>query len=257
MNVLPIKIAVSVLAFLLLSSCLSWDSKNPYPDNWASPEQSQGGSCPNISGVYFDKGEYEATASGRPCGRVGSRDCESLTYALTYGANIFTSRRVWPTRVQIEQPAPDVVEIHDIAKSDEKKQMLLLSNGDFTCDSDGLRLSDKTTVAVLLFTNLIKNETRTFNRASDGSLIMNSKWRTTGHHTIMPVSMKEEGWVRWKRSDLIKTTVKPPPLNSTVKPQPLNPDYLSCIKRGVEKCDEYVSCFSGGKRQWTNRSKCD
>jgi hypothetical protein len=39
--------------------------------------------------------------------------------------------------------------------------------------------------------------------------------------------------------------------------QPTYEDYLNCVTRGVEKCDDLVNCVSGGKRQWTNRSNCD
>ena len=45
--------------------------------------------------------------------------------------------------------------------------------------------------------------------------------------------------------------------SQAVTTQPPNEAYLNCVTRGVEKCDDLVSCVSGGKRQWTNRSKCD
>ena len=36
-----------------------------------------------------------------------------------------------------------------------------------------------------------------------------------------------------------------------------DPDYLECVNRGVGICDDYVNCFSGGRRQWTKWFRCD
>ncbi|HSC96597.1 MAG TPA: hypothetical protein VLC73_16670 [Burkholderiales bacterium] len=45
--------------------------------------------------------------------------------------------------------------------------------------------------------------------------------------------------------------------SQAIATQPLNEDYLTCVTRGVGKCDDLVNCVANGERQWTNRSKCD
>jgi len=66
-----------------------------------------------------------------------------------------------------------------------------------------------------------------------------------------------------KRRQLLDLVLSPDdkadaiPKADVISLQPPDEDYLNCVKRGDRKCDDVVSCFSGGKRQWTNRSKCD
>lgn len=201
----PIRIAVSVLVSLLLASCISYTSTVPYPASWAPVRQSQAGSsCPKIDGVYQDRGEYQPTprVSGRPCNdRTG--ECRSLILGLLGDARIDVFKReiardfvAW---VQIEQPSPGVVEI--IAQPGEKRQTLSITNGDFTCDRNGLRLGDKTAAMIFLISNGLSTESRIFNVADDGSLVMKAVWHNQGHHTFFPFSVTNEVLLRWTRVD--------------------------------------------------------
>jgi hypothetical protein len=201
----PIRIAASVLVSLLLASCISYTGTVPYPASWAPVRQSQAGSsCPKIDGVYQDRGEYQPTpyVSGRPCNdRTG--ECRSLIFSLLGDAHYFGSDReiagARVERVQIEQPSPGIVEI--IAQPREKRQTLSITNGDFTCDQNGLRLRDKYTALTLLIANVFTTESRIFNVADDGSLIMKSVWHRQGHATLFPLSMANEVLLRWTRVD--------------------------------------------------------
>lgn len=202
----PIRIAASVLVSLLLASCIAYSSTAPYPGSWTPIRQGQAGSsCPKIDGVYQDRGEYQPTphVSGRPCNfRTG--ECRSLIFGLLGDAQsaIRFEAFKWQStvqQVQIEQPSPGVVEI--IAQPGGERQTLSITNGDFTCDGDGLRLKDKTAGTTILISNVISNESRTFNIADDGSLIMKSAWHNWGHHIVFPVSVRNELWVRWTRVD--------------------------------------------------------
>jgi hypothetical protein len=98
--------------------------------------------------------------------------------------------RDWVERVQIEQPSPGIVEI--IAEPGGKRQTLSVANGDFTCDKNGLRLRDKTAAMTILVGSAFTTESRIFNVADDGSLIMKSVWHNQGHHTLFPFSVTNE-----------------------------------------------------------------
>jgi hypothetical protein len=201
----PIRIAASVLVSLLLASCISYTGTVPYPASWAPVRQGQAvGSCPKIDGVYWDRGQYQPTpyVSGRPCNdRTG--ECRSLIFNLLGDARstLFKSEtpRDWVARVQIEQPSPGIVEI--IAEPGGKRQTLSTANGDFTCDKNGLRLRDTTAATILLIGNVLSTESRIFNVADDGSLIVKAVWHNRGHATLFPLSITNELLVRWTRVD--------------------------------------------------------
>jgi len=198
----PIRIAVSVLMSLVLVSCISTTGTEPYPVGWSPIRHGEaGGTCPNINGVYHDRGVSEWSRSGRPCSREMG-ECTSLIFGLLSDAQSALRIEAFKWRstvvqVQIEQPSPGVVEI--IANPDGKRRTLSIANGDFTCDGNGLRLSDKTAATIVLISNAISTESRTFNVANDGSLIMKSEWHNRGHHTLFPFSVTNEAWVRWTR----------------------------------------------------------
>ena len=203
----PIRIAASVLMPLLLSSCIAMTGIEPYPVSWTPIRKSEAGSsCPNIVGVYKDLGEYQPTpsGSGRPCS-FESGECRSLIFNLLGDADmairIGTNKGQSTTlkQVRIEQPSPGVVEIN--APSGERRQTLSIANGDFTCDGNGLRLAEKTAFATILISNVIGTDSRIFNVAEDGSLIMKSEWHNRGHHTFFPFNVTNELWVRWARVD--------------------------------------------------------
>lgn len=208
-----------MLVSLLLASCLSYTGTVPYPASWAPVRQSQAGSsCPKIDGVYWDRGEYPGPyVSGRPCNdRTG--ECRSLIFGLLGDARSTLFNRDsainWVERVQIEQPSPGIVEI--IAQARGTRQTLSMANGDFTCDQNGLRLRDTTAATIVLISNMLSTESRIFNVADDGSLIMKAVWHNRGHMTIIPVSVTNEVLLRWTRVDPehsgSQTVITPPPV---------------------------------------------
>lgn len=198
----PTWTAVGALMSPVLASCISMAGTEPYPAGWSPIRHGQAyGTCPTLDGVYLDRGEFEQSASGRPCKRE-TGECTSLIFSLLSDAQPALRLEAFKwrstvTQVQIEQPSPGVVAI--IANPDGKRQTLSMANGDFTCDAHGLRLSDKTAATIVLISNAMSTESRTFNVANDGSLIMKSAWHNRGHHTFIPFSVTNEEWVRWTR----------------------------------------------------------
>lgn len=190
----------------LLASCMVLSGTAPYPGSWTAIRHGQTGSpCPTIAGVYQDRGDYQPTpfVSGRPCS-FESGECRSLIFGLLGDAQSAIRIKASKSRstvqqVQIEQPSPGVVEI--IAEPGGNRQTLSMENGDFTCDGTGLRLRDKTAVTILLISNLLSTESRIFNVAEDGSLVMKAEWHNQGHVTLIPASVRYELWVRWTRID--------------------------------------------------------
>lgn len=240
-------IAASVLVSLLLASCISHTGTVPYPASWAPIRQGQaGGSCPKMDGVYQDNGESEQSASGRPC-TYENGECASLIFGLLGDAHVLGTDREFARggvqRVQIEQPSPGVVEI--IAEPGEKRQSLSMANGDFTCDGVGLRLRDKTSTTIFLISNIFVTESRIFNVADDGSLMMKSMWHNQGNHTFFPFSVTNEELVRWTRvSPTEKSNVGQEQGDAQPGPIPTPGDPV-------------INCAVNGKRQWTNLSKCE
>jgi len=219
-----IKIAASVLVPPLLASCIVHSGTAPYPNSWTPIRHGQTGSpCPKIAGVYQDRGDYQPTpyVSGRPCS-FKSGECRSLIFGLLSDAQsgIRIEAFKWRStvqQVQIEQPSPGVLEI--IAEPGGNRQTLSMANGDFTCDGVGLRLRDKTAATIVLISNMLSTESRIFNVAEDGSLVMKSEWHNQGHHLIFPASVRYELWVRWTRVDPEQKG------SQTVTTQPPNEDF--------------------------------
>jgi len=199
---LLIRILVCLIAPIPVASCLAIKGTATFPPDWAPVKyHHEDDLCPNLAGVYDDRGELpHATTSGRPCVSDAS-ECESLIFSLLFDAHLdLRQRGVKRDRVDlvhIQQLSPGVLEI--VGDPGGNRQILSLADGDYTCDESGLRLAEKTTGMVLLVSNVISREIRVFNTAEDGSLIMKAEWRNTGHHTFVPFDTKSEGWVRWKR----------------------------------------------------------
>ncbi|MGI9316733.1 MAG: hypothetical protein ACR2QW_05325 [bacterium] len=161
-----------------------------------------------IAGTYDEIAEFSKQGS-RPC--VAS-ECDSLIFSLLSDAHssFWTHELERPIAdtVRIEQLLPGTLEI--IALPSGKRQTLSISNGDFTCNETGLRLRNKTVTMVFLFSNAVQHETRIFNVAEDGSLIMKSELHSWGHHTFLPLNITSEGWLRWIRVSE-KTSEEPSP----------------------------------------------
>jgi hypothetical protein len=98
--------------------------------------------------------------------------------------------------VRIAQPSDDVIEITSVGK----RYTLTKSAGDFSCDASGLRLKERSSSMLWLISNIVRYESRTFNRAQDGSLIMKSEYHAVGNHTLFPVDTRGEGGARWAAS---------------------------------------------------------
>lgn len=230
--------AFGILALALLASCVTTGGIATYPAHWAPVQTIQSkGFCPNIAGVYHDQGEYVSAATGRPCDRY-SADCESLIYALLHDAYMSAKGSGIDRRpvdiVTIRQPSPGVLDIG--STPDGETGELSITRGDFTCDENGLRLKERSASLLLGVGNFVSHETRIFNVAVDGSLIMKSAYRTRGHATVIFADNTGTAWVRWTpASDPVSSGVGSP----------------------SSKPDEYINCVSNGRRQWTYRSQCD
>ena len=201
----------AVLAFIVLPACsaLFHEEKAAYPLNWSPVQQTAStGACPRIEGVFIDGGEYKAPGSGRPCD-YGEGECQSLLFALLYDYKPVRKRSVYAfftananLEVRIEQPSEDEIKIAGYGE----ERTLKKAAGDFTCDKDGLRLAEKTSSTLLLLLDNVSHESRIFNVAQDGSLVMKSEWHNAGNYTIFPFSVRAEGWVTWKRAGAGKSS---------------------------------------------------
>lgn len=193
------------VAFIILPGCsiLFHEEKMTYPYDW--PRIREGASsdvCPEIAGSYIDGGEYKAPSSGRPCDYQDG-ECHSLLFGLLYkfhdqpvkgGALGFfgSNRRL---EVRIEQPADDVIKVTAAGQ----EHLLAKAAGDFTCDKNGIRLEKKGYSGLPALLDVVNFESRIFNVGQDGSLVMKSEWHNVGHYTVLPFSVRNEGWVRWER----------------------------------------------------------
>ncbi len=198
-NKMVIKLTVISLTLIPLTSCSMTSATYPYPVDWAPiQDNSLTSSCPNLEGVYHDYGENAETSSGSPCVSEAG-ECRSLSFNLLYSDTFaFKSvTRPMVNQVHIVQPAPDLLEI--TTKPSGEQHKLSLSEGDFTCDAEGLRLKVKFTAGLVLFANYIMSESRVYIVASDGTLTMNAEGRNVGHHLIIPMNITSNRWVRWER----------------------------------------------------------
>ena len=199
---LLVRIVFCLITPMPIASCISINESATFPADWAPVQYHRGEDlCPNLAGVYDDRGELpHVSTSGRPCVDDAS-ECESLTFNLLFDAHLDLRRRgVKRDRVDlvhIEQLSPGVLEI--VGNPGGNRQILSLANGDYTCDESGLRLAEKATAMVLVAINFISRETRVFNTAEDGSLIMKAEYRSIGNDLLLAIDAENEGWVRWRR----------------------------------------------------------
>ena len=180
---------------LLLVSCFAHTNTVPYPDACGSIRASAtGGSCPKIEGTYRDQGEI----SGKGPRSCIYPDCGSLAFNLLSDPYVF-SRGDAPSGglVRISQPSAERVEI--LGGPRRVRTALSLAEGDFACDESGLRLKAKSTGLFLLAENVIAEESRIFNVADDGSLVMKVEWHNYGNRLIAGYSNRGAVWVRWER----------------------------------------------------------
>lgn len=194
-----------ILSSLLLTSCISIHDTTPYPLAWVPVQPPQpGGICPQIAGLYQDRGEESVPATtGRPCARMAG-ECASLSFSLLLDARRVNSSdpgiaRDRVDQVRIKQPSAGEIEVTTLPGGN--RQTLSMTDGDFSCNGGGLHLREKTAALLLLVANTRSADLRVFNVAGDGALIMRSEWNSVGHTTVIPVDVPGLEWVRWTRID--------------------------------------------------------
>jgi len=179
--------SICVCVGLLLNACATTTTNiNPRPEDWAPAEEIPlTAACPDISGVYEDW--------AKDC---GASHCQLL--------NVFLFRTDYPLAERVE-----IAQLHDerlkiIGKWSGAKTEIVLSrrNGDFECGPEGLVVTggDGSFYAGWAAYGAV-NETRSFNRCSDGSLVMKVVRMAHGNmhlYPILPFSTHEVVWARWK-----------------------------------------------------------
>lgn len=194
-------------ALLVVTGC---SSVEPYPTAWAPTAPVIGGACPDLRGTWNNIGTKYGQAV-RNCGApkgIGLHlpaACTSLVY------NLMGPVGWWPARPDIpsdaflghltiiEQPSPDQLDIvtdQAIDKNGTTRLSLRASKGDFSCGAEGLTLRSKSGVSTL---ESVDTEKRSFNIASDGTLVMKVISATRGLLYVVPMGWSQQGWVKWER----------------------------------------------------------
>jgi hypothetical protein len=192
--------SAALVAVFALPGCfpLLQEQKNGYPVNWPPiRETASAEACPHLEGLYIDAGKLGPTTTSRPCDFVDhgyGEECKSLTFNLLYTMH---DSHVKGGEVRIEQPSDAAIRITAAGQ----QRTLTQTAGNFTCDKYGLRLKEKSQFFLFFLVNVVSFESRIFNAAQDGSLVMKAEWHNVGNRGIAPFSITDEGWVRWKQVD--------------------------------------------------------
>lgn len=179
-----------------------WDVN--YPDTWSPQVENLMGECPLIAGRYLNQGERRLSSAGADC----YSNCGALISELKDGNkvlsynNLADKERIKDRIIELRQPTDkllDVIEWKDV--NGELKEMsqfqLSAENGDFFCEDGDFRLKNRVYATILLIGNAVTTESRVFNMAEDGALIMKRFTKTGGHAFIFPEAYGVGEWVRW------------------------------------------------------------
>lgn len=197
---------------LLLAGCTIGKFDVDYPQVWAPPEPTVAQTCPDISGLYVNKGERRISQTGGDC----YNECGSLISELSAGSDLqsfnFTIRHSSETAdhvIEIRKTVDDILDVTEWrGNGDERKALsqfqLTRANEDFQCDTGELALKTRVHTMILLIGNAIGTESRVFSKAADGSLVMKRFTKVGGHVFIFPSAFGMGEWVRWLPAEATK-----------------------------------------------------
>ena len=177
-----------LFSLLLFAGCASVPLG--YPDGWP-PMQPHSNACPDLAGSYSQVGE---TTSGCAAGD----SCARLSYDLVAGIpGLEDKASVAGTEVQLRQPSAAALDV-SVREGERALGGVSLSagRGEFRCTPHGLTLVPRA-VRVLVVGGSAYREQRTFNRASDGSLVMLRQALAGGDGLALPFGERSRYWVRW------------------------------------------------------------
>lgn len=180
------------LLLLLFAGCTS--TPLGYPDAWPPMQAVQPNACPDLAGTYGQVGE---ATPGCPAGD----SCARLSFDLLAGIPGVEDRAsVAGTQVQLHLPDPSALEI-SVREGERQLGGVSLSaaRGEFRCTPHGLVLVPREG-RVLVVGGSAYREQRTFNRASDGSLVMLREALGAGEGLTLPFGEHGRYWVRWPRN---------------------------------------------------------
>ena len=161
-----------------------------YPDGWP-PMQRHTDACPDLAGRYSQVGE---TTSGCAAGD----SCARLSYDLVAGIpGLQDKASVAGTEVQLRQPSAAALDV-SVREGERALDSVSLSagRGEFRCTPHGLTLVPRDG-RVFIVGGSAYREQRTFNRASDGSLVMLREALAGGDGLALPFGERSRYWVRW------------------------------------------------------------
>jgi hypothetical protein len=179
---------IYVCIALLLNACVGSVTNtinvNPRPEEWAPAEKmSLSAICPDLSGVYEDWAED-----------CGASHCQLLNDLL------FRTDYPVANSVEIRVLSDGSLKITGKWHGAETEIVLSRRHRDFECVPEGLIVTggDGSFFAGWTSGRLV-NETRTFNRCSDGSLVMQVERTSQGNfYPLHLYHTHEIVWARWK-----------------------------------------------------------
>jgi hypothetical protein len=195
-----------LLLFLevLLAGCTVGKFDVNYPEVWASRAKEVMGQCPDLVGFYLNKGERRLSSGGSDC----YSNCGALISELKDGnkilswTNVGDKERIKDRIIEIQQTTDLVVDVTEWKETEgERKVMsqfqLSAEAEDFQCKDGELWLKTRVHSVIFLVSNVLVTETRVFNKAEDGSLVMKRFTKAGGHNFVFPEAYGVGEWVRW------------------------------------------------------------
>lgn len=100
-------------------------------------------------------------------------------------------------RVTISLLSNDTLIIIEDLDSNKYERVLSREAGDFECDGDGIIVRNLEGRFWLISADTAQL-TRTFNRCTDGSIVMKDEVKMGGWHAFVPLIHHHISWVKWK-----------------------------------------------------------
>jgi len=216
-----------------LAGCFTTDTR-PYPEDWPRVTTVPAGQCPHIAGQYVSIG-YAVKAPPLTCSPAlkGSWNCDATLSGNLVKMKAIDWHELQQVRavewVKLEQPDDDTLEVHFPPAHQLEPKIFKRSQGDFDCDSSGLRFSISaslysdermstadtvllTTAGLLSLTEGVASTERVFRPLANGSLSMEvTDSKAAVFLAIFASAKKFNAFVRWERYPPSPSSWRPGP----------------------------------------------
>ena len=197
-----IRFPMLVLCLLVLASC-SFTNIREYPTEWAQMNnETQDEECPNLTGFYkqygetLDKRNFTNSLSTYLLSPKLTNSSWLTNYNdidITLVGNYIELQHSDKNKLQIK-----VRSIYEDYKNTSKDVTLSMRQDDFTCKDGTLVLKPRRYTLILVFSNILVKEVRSFKKNMDGWLVMELFETVAGNHTFIGVREKSNYWYRWE-----------------------------------------------------------